>query len=54
MRWGGAFRARSLALRALRAQLGQGPQAREVVGSHRQRQTLVDLIQSEPRLSINR
>ena len=40
------FRRSRRSLRALRAQLHQGPQSREVVGGHRQGQKLVDLIQS--------
>lgn len=42
----GSFRPSRSSLRTLRAQLRQGPQPREVVGRHRQRQKLVDLIQS--------
>src|SRR6187431_1278029 len=44
--WTGSFRRSLRSLGALQAQLRQGAQPREVVGSHGQRQKLVDLIQS--------
>lgn len=44
--WMGPFRPSCHSLGALRAQLRQGSQPREAVGGHRQRQKLVDLIQS--------
>src|SRR6187549_687220 len=43
--WSGSFRRSARSLCALRAQLRQGTQSREVVGRHGQRQQLIDFIQ---------